>query len=204
MRTLIAIIISFVISIALFMLMEKMTSTKSDAIKKQDDPIQFTYLRQKQDTKIEEKKRIKPKEPIKKVEPKKLEIKTELNQELKQDIKIKPLDVHHNIDISSINSLSNVKIGATSKVFDANLLSALKRVNPKYPRRAKIRRQEGFVQLAFKINSNGMVSEVKVIDSNPKGAFEDEAIKAIKRWRFKASKDESKNASITFNFKLAR
>lgn len=49
---------------------------------------------------------------------------------------------------------------------------------------------------------------VQVVNSNPKGVFEDEAIKAIKKWRFKPSleddKSSFKNATITFNFKLAR
>lgn len=88
------------------------------------------------------------------------------------------------------------------------MLTAITRVNPRYPRRAKIRRQEGFVQLAFKIDSSGFVSDVKVMKSNPEGVFERAAIKAMKRWRFKPSKDDVagtfKNATITFNFRLAR
>jgi len=182
MRLLIAISGSLLISITMFVLMQKMTSTQSDAIKKETKPVQLTYLRDKQDMLIEKKKRIKPKEPIKKVEPKKLNIKTQLNQQLNKNVKVKPLDVTQNIDISSINSLSGAKINVGSNLFDENMLSALKRVNPRYPRRAKIRRQEGFVQLTFKIDSNGFVSDVRVVDSNPKGVFEDESIKAIKRW----------------------
>ena len=208
MRVLIAVSGSLIISIAMFVLMQKMTSTQSEAIKKETKPVQLTYLRDKQDMLIEKKKRIKPKEPIKKVEPKKLNIKTQLNQQLNKNVKVKPLDVTQNIDISSINSLSGAKINVGSNLFDANMLSALKRVNPRYPRRAKIRRQEGFVQLTFKIDSKGFVSDVQVVDSNPKGVFENESIKAIKRWRFKPSKDDVagsfKNATITFNFKLAR
>jgi len=208
MRILIAVVVSLVISIAMFVLMQKMTSTQSEHIKKETNPVQLTYLRDKKDTVIEKKKRVKPKEPIKKVEPKKLELKTKLNQELNKNVKIKPLDISQNIDISSINSLSGAKINIGSNLLDANMLNALKRVNPRYPRRAKIRRQEGFVQLTFKIDSGGFVSGVQVVDSNPKGVFEEEAVKAIKRWRFRPSKDDVagsfKNATITFNFRLAR
>lgn len=88
------------------------------------------------------------------------------------------------------------------------MLTTLNRVNPRYPRRAKIRREEGFVQLAFKIDSKGFVLDVKVIDSKPKGVFEEESINAIKKWRFKPSKDDIegtfKNATITFNFRLVQ
>ncbi len=207
MRVFIAIIFSLVISIAMFVLMQKMTSADSDAVKEQTKPIQLTYLRDKKDTNIERKKRIKPKEPIKKVEPKNLKFKAELNQKLNKNVKIKPLAVNTNIDISSVNALSGAQIAVGSNLFDANMLNALKRVNPRYPRRAKIRRQEGFVQLVFKIDASGFVSDVEIVDSNPKGVFDEASIKAIKRWRFKPSKDDVpgsfKNATITFNFRLA-
>lgn len=207
MRVFIAIIFSLVISIAMFVLMQKMTSADSEAVKEQTNPIQLTYLRDKKDTNIERKKRIKPKEPIKKVEPKNLKFKAELNQKLNKNVKVKPLAVNTNIDISSVNALSGAQIAVGANLFDANMLNALKRVNPRYPRKAKIRRQEGFVQLVFKIDSSGFVSDVEVVDSNPKGVFEEASIKAIKRWRFKPSKDDVpgsfKNATITFNFRLA-
>ena len=90
-----------------------------------------------------------------------------------------------------------------SGFLDANSLMALRKVNPKYPRKAKLKRQEGFVQLAFAINEKGLVSNVKVLDSNPKGTFERNAVRAIKRWKFKQNEVE-RSASITFNFRLAK
>lgn len=208
MRILIAVAVSFIISVGMFILMQKMTSTQSEAIKKETKPVELNFLRDKKDTVVEKKQRVKPKEPVKKVEPKKLDMKTNLNQELNKNVKIKPLDISQNIDISSINSLTGAQINVGSNLLDANMLTALKRVNPRYPRRAKIKRQEGFVQLAFKIDSSGFVSEVQVVDSNPKGVFDEEASKAIKKWRFKPAKDDIpgsfKNATITFNFRLAK
>ena len=97
MRIFIAIIFSLVISIAMFVLMQKMTSADSEAVKEKTNPIQLTYLRDKKDTDIERKKRIKPKEPIKKVEPKNLKFKAELNQKLNKNVKVKPLAVNTNI-----------------------------------------------------------------------------------------------------------
>ena len=181
MRILISIVLSLIISIAMFVLMQKMTSTQSDAIKKESKPIQLNYLRDKVDTNIERKQRVKPKEPVKKVEPKNIKLNTNLNQKLNKNVKVQPLNVTQNIDISSISSLSGAKINFGANLLDANMLTALKRVNPRYPRRAKIRRQEGFVQLTFAIDSSGFVSGVQVVDSDPKGVFEDEAVKAIKR-----------------------
>ncbi len=173
MRILIAVAVSFIISVGMFILMQKMTSTQGEAIKKETKPVELNFLRDKKDTVVEKKQRVKPKEPVKKVEPKKLDMKTNLNQELNKNVKIKPLDISQNIDISSINSLTGAQINVGSNLLDANMLTALKRVNPRYPRRAKIKRQEGFVQLAFKIDSSGFVSDIQVVDSNPKGVFDE-------------------------------
>ncbi len=60
----------------------------------------------------------------------------------------------------------------------------LVRINPEYPRRAQSRGIEGWVQFEFTITPAGTVSNLKVIDSEPKGLFEDAATKAILRWKY--------------------
>jgi len=60
----------------------------------------------------------------------------------------------------------------------------LVRINPEYPRRAQERGVEGWVQLEFSITASGTVSDVKVIDAEPKGLFEDAATKAMLRWKY--------------------
>ncbi len=57
MRVIIAICLSFFISVGMFLLMQKMTTTQSDVVKKESNPIQLTYLRDKKDTHIEKKKK---------------------------------------------------------------------------------------------------------------------------------------------------
>jgi periplasmic protein TonB len=60
----------------------------------------------------------------------------------------------------------------------------LVRINPEYPRRAQERGIEGWVQFEFTITPSGTVADVKVIDAEPKGMFEDAATKAIQRWKY--------------------
>ena len=45
-------------------------------------------------------------------------------------------------------------------------------------------RQEGYATVEFSIKGNGRVTEVRVVDSNPKRVFDKEARDAIRRWRF--------------------
>jgi protein TonB len=60
----------------------------------------------------------------------------------------------------------------------------LVRINPDYPPRAANRGIEGWVLVEFTITAAGTVRDARVIDSSPKGYFEDAALKAIGRWRY--------------------
>jgi len=68
----------------------------------------------------------------------------------------------------------------------------LVRINPEYPRRAQSRGIEGWVQFEFTITPAGTVKDLKVIDSEPKGLFEDAATKAIMRWKYNPKVEEGR------------
>lgn len=56
MRILIAVAVSFIISVGMFILMQKMTSTQGEAIKKETKPVELNFLRDKKDTVVEKNK----------------------------------------------------------------------------------------------------------------------------------------------------
>jgi len=60
----------------------------------------------------------------------------------------------------------------------------LVRINPEYPRREAARGIEGWVQLEFNITPAGTVDGARVIDADPKNAFDQAALKAIARWKY--------------------
>ncbi len=59
------------------------------------------------------------------------------------------------------------------------------RIPPIYPLRAKRMGIEGWVKIRFVVDENGRVGRIKVLESHPKGVFEDATIRAVSRWRFK-------------------
>lgn len=204
MRLAFALLISIGICVGIFFGMHLMTKSDNKKIQESSQTRHLVYLREKQDSNIERKKRVKPKEPEKKEPPKKIKINTQIDTKVNENVKIKPLNVKtHKIDVSSISSLSGAQVAVGQGLFNAYSLQAIRKVNPKYPRRAKIRRIEGFVELAFSIDKAGLVTNVTVVNSEPKGVFEKNAIKAIKKWKFKKT-ESSKNATITFNYRLAK
>jgi len=204
MRIIFALFLSFSISIGIFFGMHLMTNSSNSNIKKESKTRHLVYLREKKETSIERKKRVKPRKPPKKEPPKKIKIvKTTINAKINQNVKIKPFKaISKNIDISTISSLVGAQVEIGNVLVDARSLQVEKRVNPKFPRSAKIKKISGFVQLKFHIDKEGNVSKPIVIDSNPKGVFERNAIKAIMKWKFKSMKEE-KDAIIKYNFRLA-
>ncbi len=67
--------------------------------------------------------------------------------------------------------------------------SALSKVKPKYPSRARRRGIEGEVVVAFQVMANGQVQRksIRVMRAKPKKVFNKAVISAISRWRFPAS-----------------
>jgi len=207
MRLLISFILAIVVSLSIFIGMERMTSAKNMKQLEREDVPQLVYLRDKKDSHINKKKRIKPKKPkIQKL--KKIDLKQpKMKMNIQKNIKIQPI-ITKNIDLSSISSLTGAQINANIGLIDANTLMTLNKIYPKYPRRAKLQRKEGLVQVQFQIDVNGYVHNPVVIKSEPKGVFERSAIRALKKWRFKPIPDSNKNtlidATITFNYRLSK
>lgn len=74
--------------------------------------------------------------------------------------------------------------------------------SPRYPPLALRRRIEGFVELSFTVQPDGSVTDISVLDSEPRTLFNREAINAMERWRFAPGPAPIKGRR-TFDFKLA-
>ncbi len=59
------------------------------------------------------------------------------------------------------------------------------RVSPQYPSRASRRGIEGWVEVAFTINTNGATEDVRVVAEEPPGTFGRAAVKAVRKWKYK-------------------
>ena len=68
----------------------------------------------------------------------------------------------------------------------------LVRVDPDYPRRLQASGVEGWVQLQFTILGSGAVTDVVVVDADPKGVFDAAAMKAVRQWKYSPRIDEGR------------
>ncbi len=87
-------------------------------------------------------------------------------------------------------------------------LVVLSRVLPRYPPRAEARGIEGWVRLEITTTPAGTVSDAKVVDASPKEIFDQAALEAIRRWRFKPAFREGRavaqRATLKLRFRLEK
>ena len=74
---------------------------------------------------------------------------------------------------------------APSPSSDDRNFQLTRKVEASYPQRALRQRIEGWVELTFTVTANGDVSDIKVIDSQPRREFDREATRALSQWKFK-------------------
>ena len=67
----------------------------------------------------------------------------------------------------------------------AQQLQRTRYVAPEYPDRALTDRISGSVTVQYIVDKQGRTRDVKVVESAPKGVFDDAAIEAIQRWRYR-------------------
>ncbi|PXF63377.1 energy transducer TonB [Kangiella spongicola] len=61
----------------------------------------------------------------------------------------------------------------------------LYRTQPNYPVSAQQKGLEGWVLLKYDVDTSGTLSNIAVLNSEPKRIFDREAIRALKKWKFK-------------------
>jgi len=96
------------------------------------------------------------------------------------------------IEIGSLNAKFDVSDSLFVSAFNLNEVdqrpSILRRVQLRYPFDAKQKGINGKVMLRFVVDSTGNVHEPQVISAEPEGIFEESALEAIARFKFRPAK----------------
>jgi protein TonB len=75
-----------------------------------------------------------------------------------------------------------------------------------YPADAKEKKVEGYVRVAYDVAVDGSVTNVRVVEADPPGVFDEAAIAAVRGWRFHPAisngKPVVKELVSRVNFKL--
>ncbi len=85
--------------------------------------------------------------------------------------------------------------------FKGKRLVPLSTARPQIPQYAFEQGIEGWVEVVFYVQPNGRVSNIRIIDAQPKGVFEAAMIESIQNWIYPASK-QTQEVKQKFEFKL--
>lgn len=221
MRLAIGIILALLVNFGLFLLMQHMTT--SEGIDKQavEDIRLLDFVRLKRDeTQPETKKRELPKKPPPPEEPppppETPTPQTDKPKAPTPQLDVPRIDVPMNItggpylgDFSTAPKAppAPAPVAVEGPVID-NEVVPLVRIPPKYPRVAARRGIEGVVTVQFIITRDGTVRDPKVIKAEPASVFNDEAIEAVQKWKFKPKlvdgQPVERQATQEIEFKLSR
>lgn len=79
------------------------------------------------------------------------------------------------------------------KIIPAKIIS---RSPPRYPSRALKSDIEGWVEVSFKIDTQGVPFEINVTKSEPTDIFDSAAVKSVKKWRFSPSRNQDSGLPV--------
>jgi TonB family protein len=112
------------------------------------------------------------------------------------------------LTIVAQTTYANEPVNEGSKLlFEVKNAEVIERVHPNFPIKAARRMQEGWVRFTYVITEEGKVIDPVVTDSSGERSFEKEALRAIKKWKFKPATQDGKpiqqcEQSVQFDFKL--
>lgn len=168
--------VAILVTFALFQLMAALVSTEHAQPAPESDGFVIDWPEPKKERAVEPKKMLQP--PPAMVDP---TPKTPLSNE-PLDGELLPTGITTpTIQITSGAGLPGLLQPPTSEP------SPIVRINPKYPVAAARDGIEGWVQLRFSVDATGAVTDIEVIAAKPQRVFDQEAIRALKRWKYQPS-----------------
>ncbi len=107
--------------------------------------------------------------------------------------------------VAATPSASAPTTAPTSDVAAMTAPQPISKIAPDYPPQARSRRVEGFVELEFRVATNGNAEDIRVLRSQPEGLFDRNAVRALMRWKFKPAErngvPEAATTRTTMNFR---
>lgn len=201
MRLLLGLLIAVIVNYGLFTLMQKMVSGDGVDGEVSDEIQVLDFVRvKKEEEQVETKKREVPKKPPPPEEqpPPPSASAPEVDQPdvPRPDLDAPKIDVP--LDLAGAPQLGDFKADpapepappseSTEPAADGSAddeVTPLVRIPPSYPRSAQRRGIEGVVTVAFTITKDGTVKDPEVVDAEPANIFNKEALRAIRKWKFK-------------------
>lgn len=73
---------------------------------------------------------------------------------------------------------------------------------PNVPEVAWQNKISGWVMVAFRVTPDGHTQDVRVLDGNPRGVFEDQVVSAVEDWKYKVNFYGGASGSVVLTQKV--
>ncbi|WP_371192791.1 energy transducer TonB [Glaciecola sp. SC05] len=177
-RFLVSILLGAGIAFTLFVVMAKLVENTGSPGEKPPPPPVIDIVMAKPDDEAQTRIRTPPPPPPPPQEPPKVEM-------------VEPDTAEANADGFSLNIPGvdtgnvGVSIGGIGDMMRDGDATPIVRIDPKYPPDAARDGKEGWVLLSFTIDTLGGVTDVEVLDADPKRVFDREAKRALRKWKYR-------------------
>lgn len=171
----------------LFWLLHALISGGAAELKKSDPLPTIDFVRLNKAFEVETRERAPPKKPEKpEVPPEAVDVTVDVQAPVVADVAIANM---------ALENTTSVKAGFGLSSTDGEYLPIVK-VAPIYPPRAQSRGQEGWVLLEFTVTETGAVRDPVVIEAEPAGVFDDAALKAVLKFKYKPRVESGKAIAV--------
>ncbi len=208
-RTVLSVIPAIGLVFLLFWSLQMMIKVGGKPLVESKDLHMVDFVRLKKEQQLTKKERVKPKKPKPKKEPPKPKVNIQKNVKVtKKPLIHEKIDMDLPLNLSAVSALGDASVSAFGGREISTNVIPLARINPIYPKRAKMMKKEGYVKMEFTITTFGTVKDVEVVESNPEGLFDSSAKRAILKWKFRPKLEEGQaveqRAMLQIDFKLDR
>lgn len=176
-RAIVSILLGAVITFALFVFMAFLISGGDQRAEAPEPPTRIDIVSEPPEQDVDTRRRTPPPQP----EPPQVPPQTPQNEPSASDDSIS-----FNMDMGGVD-LGGTDTGLTGPgagIGRDGDAQPIVRIEPRYPPAAARDGIEGWVRLSFTIDETGGVTDVQVIDAQPRRIFDQEARRALMRWRY--------------------
>lgn len=202
-RLAIALLAATAVSLGLFWVMQRMVTPDENLKRADSNSAIVDFVRLRQDSQTERKERRKQ-EPPKPQKPKLPQQAVAEQAPTMQTIPFNMPDVSPDLALNRQSLLGDAVVG---KGFGDTDVIPLHRQQAVYPPRALRQKIEGYVRARLQISPEGTVEDVEIIEAEPRGVFEREAVRALYRYKFRPKMEDGRpvaqTATQTLEFTLA-
>lgn len=196
-RLLAALPLALAICYGLIAVMAWMVDLNSKPLKERSEPLQFNIFVTEQEQAGQRMSRILPAPPEltpQPVKPEQVQPRTQTAMappsleslpELQMDLSVAGMEISvPSPKLSKPATSGTAAVAAPVQVGQNQQVMPLQRIEPVYPRKALLRKIEGYVVLSFAIDRSGKPDNIKIVEAKPARVFNREALKALKSWRY--------------------